>query len=286
MMNGNQMDELNSQNTSNAKAVDLVSEEKKEIDAKRLGIALKVENISKSYGGVKALDNVSISLDAGERIGLIGNRGSGKSTILDAISGLISSDSGRIFIKSKNVSSMSIAKRSRLGLRRVFQTPIIFDELTLEENIIIGSPPSQGEGILASLFMPTMVKKERHKTARDLMQYCDIEPTKGKNLSRLPFSVKKKIELARALMGNPRILILDEPAAGLDEDDKSKYAQVVSDYCDTFSTTLILVEHDIDFIKSLCKRAVAIDAGKVMADGEVVAVLHNKEVKNAYLGES
>ena len=272
-------------NLANDKAVELDVEAPREIEARRLGLALKLEHVTVTYDGISAIEDISIDMQAGDTVGLIGNNGAGKSTLCDVICGLTKPSSGSIHVKDKDVSKLSALKRAKLGLRRVFQNPVIFDDLTIEENIIIGSPPSQGDGLIASMFMPSMVTKERTATARELMDYCSIEKVKGKNLSRLPYGTKKRIELARALMGNPRILILDEPAASMDDDEKARYAQVVSDYCETFSTTLILVEHDLDFIKSLCKRAVALDAGKLLADGQVFDVLHNKEVMATYLGE-
>lgn len=266
------------------KAVELVDNKIESAEEQRRGIGLSVSNVNVDFSGIKALQNISFSIAAGEKVGVFGNNGSGKSTLCDVICGIIQPDDGSMEINNRQADSKGINWRARKGLRRTFEQPVYFDDLTIEENVMIGSPPFKGDGPISSLFLPRLFHKERRETARRILQYCNIDIDEAQNQRVLPYSTKKKIELARALMGNPRVLILDEPASGLEEEERAQYSQVVGDYVETFSTTLIIVEHDIDMIRSLCQRAIAIDAGEVIADGEVIPVLRNPDVIELYFG--
>jgi branched-chain amino acid transport system ATP-binding protein len=255
-----------------------------EVDARK-GISISVKNAGVAFSGVHAISNVSFELRAGETLGVIGNNGAGKSTLCDVITGLTRPNSGSVSINDNDVTKKSALARARMGMRRVFQHPVLFSDLSIEENIMIGSPASRGDGLVPSLFVPRLFFKEKRNTARQIMDYCNIELSSTTPIDQLPYGTKKRIELARALMGNPRILILDEPAASMDDDERAHYAQVVSDYVETFSTTLIVVEHDVDFVRTLCKRALVLDAGEVIADGALGDVLKNKDVRHRYYGE-
>lgn len=256
----------------------------READA-RNGLAVSIENVSVWYSGIAALKDISLDIRAGERIGIIGNNGAGKSTLCDVVTGLTRPVQGQISIDRKDVTRANALKRSKLGMRRVFQHPLLFSDLTIEENIIIGTPVSRGDGVLSSLFVPRLFHKERRNTARQIMEYCNIDEPANGRVEHLPYATKKRIELARALMGNPKILILDEPAASMDDDERAHYCQVVLDYVETFHTTLFVVEHDIEFIRALCQRAAVLDAGELIADGPVLDVLRNREVMSRYYGE-
>ena len=147
---------------------------------------------------------------------------------------------------------------------------------------MVGSPSSRGDGIASAILFPRMFYKEQNKTAKRILEYCNVEDADSES-SQLSYASQKRIELARALMGNPRILVLDEPTASMSDQESSEYIQVVQDYVETFSTTLIVVEHNLDIIKTLCNRAIAIDAGEIIADGEVVPVLRNERVVELFL---
>ena len=265
------------------KAVEIVETKEETQEQERRGISLSVKDICFNYGGVVALDKISFDIEPGERVGIIGNSGSGKSTLCDIITGLKSPKSGTISINGKNVTSKSASSRAKKGMRRVFQSPVFFENLNVEENVLVGSPPSKGDDVISSLFLPRLFYKERRETARRILEYCHVDIEESQSLKVLPVSLKKRIELARTLMGNPRILVLDEPASSLNEEERAQYCQVVLDYVETFATTLIVVDHDLEFIRSLSNRAIALDAGELLADGEVVPVLRNEAVKNRYL---
>ncbi len=250
----------------------------------RKGLGLSVKNVEVSFSGIKALDNISFTIDPGEKVGLIGNNGAGKSTLCDVISGL-NSYSGQVFINSVDVTKKSAIKRAKMGMRRVFQHPALFEDLSIEENVIVGSPPSKGDSLIPSVFFPRMFYKEKLNTAKQILDYCSVETNEIVPIEQLPYATKKRIELARALMGNPRILILDEPAASMNDVERAQYAQVVNDYAETFNTTLLIVEHDLNFIKATCDRAIVLDAGELISDGPVLDVLRDEDVMRRYFGE-
>jgi len=269
----------------NEKAVELVNNPKETLEQERRGIGFALEDIEVSFSGVQALKGITFDIPAGERVGIIGNNGAGKSTLCDVISGLTKPTSGKVKIGDADSTKKSATWRARKGMRRVFQHPVYYEDLSIIENVMIGSPPSNRDGVISALFYPRLFYKEQRETAIRIMEYCNIDENETHSAVKLPYATKKRIELARALMGNPRILVLDEPAASMDEEERAQYCQVVLDYVDTFSTTLVVVEHDVEIIKILCDRAIAIDAGEIVADGEVVPVLRNEKVIDLYLGK-
>lgn len=271
-------------NSDPDKAVEIVKVKGETEEQERRGVGFSLSSIGVSYGGVSALKEISFEVSPGEKIGIIGNNGAGKSTLCDVITGLTRPSSGKFIFNEIEATKKSALWRAKKGMRRVFQHPVIFEDLSIEENVIVGSPQFKGDGVVASLFAPRLFYKERKQTALRIMEYCNIEESNVKNLKELPYATKKRIELARALMGNPRVLILDEPAASMNEEERAQYCQVVNDYADTFSTTVIVVEHDLEVIKTICNRAIALDAGELIADGEVVPVLRNEKVMELYLG--
>ncbi len=267
------------------KAVELVETPRETQEQERRGIGFALKGVEVSYSGVQALKNISFEISSGERVGIIGNNGAGKSTLCDVISGLIKPNVGKVTYAQADATRKSAIWRAQKGMRRVFQHPVYFEDLSIVENVMIGSPPSRGDGIVSSLLFPRLFYKEQRETAIRIMEYCNIAENDNHSGVNLPYATKKRIELARALMGNPKILVLDEPAAAMDEEERAQYCQVVIDYVETFSTTLIVVEHDVEVIKTLCKRAIALDAGEIIADGEVIPVLRNDKVIDLYLGK-
>ncbi|MFN8015603.1 MAG: ATP-binding cassette domain-containing protein [Acidimicrobiia bacterium] len=246
------------------------------------GISFELSEVSLSYNAINALENIDIKCESGERIGIIGNNGSGKTSLCNLISGLVGPSSGQYYLNGKKASNKGALWCSRRGVRSTNYHPKYYEHLDIYENVIIGSPAFKGDGLLSSFFIPNLFYKERKETAKQILDYCSF--VFDKNSKTINSEDKYKVELARALMGNPGLLVLDEPVMGLNEDSKARYAQVILDYCETFSTTLFVVEHDIDFLKSICTRLIAMDASKIIADGDVVSVLRNDIVAQKYLG--
>ena len=265
------------------KAISAVEMTEETAEQERWGISFEIKDVSVSYGGILAINGISLEVAAGERIGILGNNGAGKTTVCDVLSGLILPQNGNIKLRGKDITKRNANWRARKGFRRIFENPVYFEDLSLEENVLIGSPPLKGDNVFSSMFFPRLFHKERRETARRIMEYCNIDVSLSGRNKVIPFFVEKRIELARALMGNPRVLVIDELSSGLDEEQRAKYCQVVIDYVETFSTTLVVVETDADVVRSLCDRAIALDSGEVIADGEVVPVLRNTEVMKRIL---
>lgn len=258
---------------------------KETAEQERHGIGYSLNNVSVDFYGIQALNAVNLSAAPGEKLGIIGNSGSGKTTLCDLLTGLVSPSVGNVTIKDNLVKRTNPQWFAKQGVRRIFQNPIFFDDLTVQENVMLGLPPSKGDGLGSAFFFPKMFYKQHRETALRIMEYCDIDVGLADKKTDIDYPTRKKIELARSLMGNPRILIIDEPTISLTEDQSAKYIQVVQDYVDTFSTTLVIVERELDVIRTLCDRAIAIDAGSVLADGQVAQVLRNNEVVNRNIGQ-
>lgn len=251
----------------------------------RSGLSCGVRKLDVSYGGVHAVRNATFTIAPGERVAFIGNNGAGKTTLCNVITGLTAPTQGEVLINDKIVTKKNTLWRARAGVRRIFENPVVYNDLSIEENVMVGAPMALGDGIFPSLFFPRMFHRDKRNTARRLMQYCNIDPQPGVAIKHLPYVTKKRVELARALMGNPRILILDEPAASMSENERSEYCQVIQDYSETFSTTVLVVEHDLEFVRALCQRAIVIDAGEIVADGPMIPVLHDKDTMASYFGK-
>ncbi len=248
--------------------------------AKRKGIRLRVEHVSVSYGGVSALKDISFSLDAGERLGLIGHSGAGKTTLCDVISGKIR-HTGKVVIPKRRVPGS--VSHARKGIRRVNARPVIYKDLTLLENVLLGIAPSKGDGVISAMLFPRLFYKEKKEVALHILQYCQIDVDEMRDMDSLSFATRKKIELARALIGNPRVLILDGISTGMTQPEQAQYCEVVLDYVETFSTTLIVVDNQLDVIRNVCQRVIALDVGEMLADGDVDSVLRNQLVFDRYL---
>lgn len=249
---------------------------------KRKGISLSVHNLEVNFGGTKALSDLTFSLDPGDRLGVIGNTGAGKTTLCAAIAGTSRRYKGKVLLNSKTARSST--SRARMGVRQTSPHPVIFEELSLVENVLIGLPPSKGDGVVPAIFFPRMLFKEKRDVALRILEHCHVDVDETSDPATLPFSTKKKIELARALMGNPRVLILDDLSLGLTQEEQAQYCQVILDCSETFFTTVVVADSNIEVIRTLCPRAIALDAGELLADGEIDAVLRNDDVVKRFTG--
>lgn len=254
------------------------------------GIELSLEKLTVNYNGFHALDSVDLDVKPGKRVGIIGNNGAGKSTLFNCISGLISRDdaivNGSIMFNSENVTKTKAYKRSSKKLGRVFQHPSLCEELTILENILIGSSEKKSSGILSSVFYPTFFLKNEKNKAKKMMTDFELDQYEKSNIETLPYATRKIIELARALMGNPKLLLLDEPCASMTDSERENYKNLLTLYLQNVSCTLLVIEHDIDFLKSCCEDLLVLDQGKNIAYGNIDEVLANEEVMNTYYGAS
>lgn len=249
---------------------------------------LEVKNIYKSFGGVKAIQNFSIEVNAGEIHGIIGPNGAGKTTIFNTISGVYTADEGSVFLNGQDITKMEQYKITHLGMGRTFQNIRLFKGLTVEENVMCAFDPRSSYSILGGL-LPTPGRKREEKRGRELCKkYLDIVgmaeylTEKPENLS---YGMQRRIEIARALMCEPKILLLDEPAAGLNPTEVAELTELIQRISKELGFGIMLIEHRLELVMSISHVIHVQNFGETIAVGTPEEVQHNPAVIKAYLGK-
>ena len=254
--------------------------------SKALELELKKCNVS--FDGHIVLEDINLLFKSGTKTGIIGNNGAGKSTLFNLISGLLESSSskitGSILLDTKDISKLAPYKRADLNVGRIFQHPSLCEDLTLLDNIILGTRLKKSSGIFSSLFYPKYFLKSEIKKAETLMEEFELSAFSKTNTENLPYATRKIVELARALMGDPKLLLLDEPCASMNESERDKYKSLLNKYSETNDCTILIIEHDIDFLKATCESLLILNEGKALAFGPTDQVLENKSAMDTYYG--
>ncbi len=232
---------------------------------------LNVREITKRFGGLVALNKVTMDVHEGEILGLMGPNGSGKTTLVNVISGIYKADSGQVIYMGRDVTNLPPHKRVELGIARTFQTPRPFNSLTVLENVMMP--------ILHFGHEPDV-----RGTAYKLLEFVGLEKYAESPIGKLNLAMRKKLDLARALGTKPKILMIDEIAAGLSEGEVNDMANLLMSIRDS-GVTLLVIEHVIFFLRKLCDRVVVLDEGVKIAEGDVEEVIRMQEVISAYIGE-
>ncbi len=252
---------------------------------------LAVEDLHMAFGGVAALHAVSLTVEKGEIFSIIGPNGAGKTVLLNCVNGLYHPQKGRILFSGDEISGLSPHRRAAMGISRTFQKIELFSGMTVLDNIRLGRHIHLKSGILSgALYLGKTSKEEleaRKFIEEEIIDLLEIEHIRNKVTGMLPYGLQKRVELARALALNPKILLLDEPMAGLNLEEVEDMARFILDVNeeDRWQTTCILVEHDMGVVMDISDRVMALNFGVKIAEGTPQEIQHHPEVLKAYLGE-
>ena len=249
---------------------------------------LDVKNLSISFGGLKAVDDFSITIEKGQLYGLIGPNGAGKTTIFNLLTGVYKPDGGRILLDGKDITGHKAIQINQAGIARTFQNIRLFKELSVLDNVKVGLHNHHKYSTLSGILrLPSYykVEKEMDERAMELLKVFDLDKEFDYKASNLPYGKQRKLEIARALATEPKLLLLDEPAAGMNPNETAELMDTIRFVRDHFDMTVLLIEHDMKLVSGICEKLTVLNFGHMLAEGPTSEVLSNPEVIKAYLGE-
>ncbi len=248
---------------------------------------LEAVEITVSFGGVMADDHVSLSVDQGEVVGVVGPNGAGKTTLFNALTGGQRVDHGRVLFRDQDITAWSSRRRARAGMARTFQHLAVVPSLSVRQNVAIGGAVRRRGGILSAAVSAPWMRRADRAVQRDVVDACRVvglADRLDRPAGSLSFGDRRRVEIARAIVAQPRLLLLDEPSSGMDPTETAELADLVRRLRDEMGVTVVLVEHDLSFVRALTERLVVLDFGRVIASGPTEEVLALPEVIDAYLG--
>ncbi len=249
---------------------------------------LEVKNVSISFGGLKAVDDFSITVEQGCLYGLIGPNGAGKTTVFNILTGVYKPDQGAVLLDGKDITGKRTAEINKAGIARTFQNIRLFSQLSVLDNVKAGLHNNYKYDIFSGIFkLPSYFKKEAamNQKAMELLKVFDLGGEADVLARNLPYGKQRKLEIARALATDPKLLLLDEPAAGMNPNETAELMDTIQFVREQFDMTILLIEHDMKLVSGICEELTVLNFGQVLAAGKTADVLNNPEVITAYLGE-
>ena len=249
---------------------------------------LEVKNLCISFGGLKAVDDFSVSIEKGQLYGLIGPNGAGKTTVFNLLTGVYKPEKGSIVLDGKNITGRKTTEINQDGIARTFQNIRLFKELSVLDNVKAGLHNHYKYSTVTGIFrLPRyyQVEKQMDEEAMKLLQVFGLDGECDFRAANLPYGKRRKLEIARALATKPKLLLLDEPAAGMNPNETAELMETIWFVRDTFDMTILLIEHDMKLVSGICEQLTVLNFGQVLCQGPTSEVLSNPEVIKAYLGE-
>jgi len=249
---------------------------------------LEIREVSKAFGGVQAVTRVSLDVPRGEILSVIGPNGAGKTTLLNMVNGFYHPNGGRIVLDGVDVTEYHPSAIATLGVARTFQNIALFRGMTVLDNLMLGRHVHMKAGVFSSFVYWGLAQKEEvvhRKRVEDLIDFLKIQDLRRRPTGSLPYGLQKRVELGRALALDPKILLLDEPMGGMNQEEKEDMARFILDVNEEWGTTIILIEHDMGVVMDISDRVAVLDMGQKIAEGKPDEVRNNPVVIRAYLGE-
>ena len=249
---------------------------------------LEAKGLCKAFGGVQAIQDFSFTVDDRQIVGIIGPNGAGKTTAFNLLTGVYPIDAGQVFLDNELISGLPQHEITQKGLARTFQNIRLFKGLSLIENVMTAADPYSSYN-LADVFMFSSRKRNREKEVREMsrsfLELVGLSGLENEKPENLPYGLQRKLELARALASKPKVLLLDEPAAGLNPSEVQEFIQLVQRLHDQFDLSVLVIEHRMEVIMTLCANIYVLNFGKLLAHGTPAEIQNNRDVATAYIGE-